>query len=115
MGVVGQLRYVDFRVLDNSNVPVTSLSLSNFAVNPTPPIDYEYSNTQSTILFERDDVACLDALTLFNHLDGRYTLMYTPSAIGHDYVDIWICPADIGAPDGVLNGVRAIDEAEIAS
>lgn len=116
MGVIGQTRYCDFRVLDNSNNPVTNLLLSDFEINPTEVFPYpEYSNTVNVIIFERNDVPCLDALSLFNHMDGRYTLMYIPSAIGHDYVDIWVCPQQISAPFGYLNGVRNLDEDEIAS
>src|SRR5271170_3823243 len=116
MGVVGQTRYCDFRVLDNNNNPVTSLALSDFEINPTEISPWpEYSTTVNVIIFERNDTDCTDSLTLFNHNDGRYTLLYTPTAIGHDYVDIWVCPLQISAPLDYLNGVRAIDESEIAT
>jgi hypothetical protein len=108
MGFVGQTRYVDFRVVDVSNNPVTTIILSSFVVNPalpTPGIVDEYSPTQNTIMFERNNVPCSDGLSLTNHQDGRYTLNYTPTAIGHDYVDIWVAAA----------GIRALDEEEIAN
>lgn len=116
MGVVGQTRYCDFRVLDNSNNPVITLSLSDFEINPIEIDPYpEYSNYTNVIIFERNDVPCYDSLTLFNHEDGRYTLMYDPSAIGHDYVDIWVCPNQLGGPISYLYGSRAINEDEIAT
>lgn len=114
MGFVNQRRYIDFRIVDNSGHPVTNVTsaplvtqvgstIGPFTVNPVPPITPEYNS--NTIIFQRNDVNSTDILSIFNHEDGRYTLMYTPSGPGHDYVDLY---------DHDYN-TRIIDRTEIAN
>lgn len=108
MGFIGQTRYLDFRVVDLNSNPITGILLSTFVVNPMPAATEEtdeYSPTQNTIIFERDNVPCTDVLSLFDHQDGRYTLLYVPTAAGHDYVDTWVA----------AYGIRDIDIEEIAN
>ena len=102
MGYVGTERYIISRVVDLSNAPVTGITLADFVVNPTlpvPGITDEYSDLVYNLIFERDTVACSDTLSWLDLQDGRYSLMYTPSAIGNDYIDIWYGPY----------GIRTID------
>lgn len=72
MARVGRKRYIEFRLADISGVAVTTRALADL-----------------TVIFTRDDVVCTDSLTLVNKGDGRYILEYTPSAAGHDYLDIY--------------------------
>jgi hypothetical protein len=107
MGYVGQTRYIDFRVL-NGSTPVTNITLGSFVINPSPASTEEtdeYSPTQNTIIFERNSAPCSDVISFHNFSDGRYAIMYTPSSMGHDYVDIWVA----------AESYRRIDEDDIES
>jgi hypothetical protein len=68
--LLGQTRYVDFKIV-NGGTPVTGVVKANLA-----------------IAFTRNAVACTDVLTLLELGAGRYTIRYTPSAAGHDFIEI---------------------------
>lgn len=83
---VGRTHYVDFKVIDISNNPVTTLILSDF-----------------TIYFTRDGIACTDPLTFINVGGGRYRITYSPTGAGFYFLDIY----------NFVNDVRVIDSEEI--
>ena len=72
MGFVNQLRYIDLKIIDINSNPVPGRILSNW-----------------TVIFERNETVCADTLSLLDHGDGRYAIMYTPSAIGHDFLSVY--------------------------
>lgn len=90
-GYVGLQRYIDFRIVDSFGVPVTGLLITHF-----------------NIIFQRNNFNCSDALSLSDHGDGRYTLHYTPSAAGHDFVEVFdpIYNIRIDNSRDILNGVE---------
>jgi hypothetical protein len=75
MALVDQKRWLDFRVSDNDGNPVAGLHLTDF-----------------TVIFTRDNAPCADGLLLVDCTGGRYILTYTPSALGHDYVELYYAP-----------------------
>jgi hypothetical protein len=78
MFLFGSIRYVDFRIQANGTT-VTSLAQVDLAPH-----------------FTRNGVTCTDALTFTELGDGRYQFSYTPSAAGHDVLDIhWQSSADV--------------------
>jgi hypothetical protein len=78
MARVGRKRFIEFRLADITGAPVSTKVLTDLAV-----------------LFTRDDVTCTDGLTLVNKGNGLYILEYTPSAPGHDYIDIYDATDDL--------------------
>jgi hypothetical protein len=82
MYFIGQERYIEFRMYDLQENPVTGLLLSNF-----------------TVIFTRNASSCSDTLTLVENGGGLYTLNYTPSTIGHDYIDMYNSTYDIRIQD----------------
>jgi len=101
MDYVGQLRTFTFTILNHSGVPVTTLSLGDFEINPTYllPDTYIYY----TIVFERNEQYCSDVLSLTNNGDGSYTLSYVPSSTGNDFIDVF----------DPVDGLRISDSADI--
>lgn len=88
MGFVNQLRYMDFKIVDINSNPIPGRVLSDWS-----------------IIFERNEVTCVDSLSLLDHGDGRYAITYIPSSIGHDYLSIF----------DSLYGVSAIDVEDIVA
>jgi hypothetical protein len=88
MATVGNTRYIEFRVVDINNNPVTTLTLADFSV-----------------IFTRNNAACGDTLSLVNNGTGHYVLTYIPSAVGHDYVELY----------NVANDVRPSDAEDVQS
>jgi hypothetical protein len=82
MSTVGRLRFIEFRVVDVNSNPVTGLTLANF-----------------TVIFTRDNVACADALNLVDNGTGHYVLEYTPSVVGHDYIELYNVTNDVRPSD----------------
>jgi hypothetical protein len=71
MATVGQSRLIQFWIADVASVPITTCTLSSFAIS-----------------FTRDGAACADGLSLVNNGAGSYCLQYTPTAAGRDAVTI---------------------------
>lgn len=71
MGTVGEVIYVDFWILNNT-MPVPGRALSDWWID-----------------FYRNNAPCGDVLSLVDHGDGHYTVSYTPSYPGHDYLKIY--------------------------
>lgn len=78
MARVGRKRFIEFRLADITGAPVSTKVLTDLSV-----------------LFTRNDVACTDVLTLVNKGSGLYILEYTPSANGHDYIELYDAADDI--------------------
>lgn len=98
MTQVGSLRYIEFRIADIDGNPVTNRDLA--AVTPGQRV---------LVYLARDTVACSDPVTLTNWgSTGRYYASYTPSAVGHDYLEIydelydlrWIDVEDVASQSG---------------
>ena len=75
---IGNTVYVDFRVVDTSSNPVAGLHLTDF-----------------TVVFRRNNAACADALTFLDLGSGEYSVTYTPSAKGHDYLELYNAANDL--------------------
>ena len=71
---VGQVRYMDFRIVNiDGTSGISGRGLGDWAV-----------------IHERNTVdVAVESKSLLDHLDGRYTVSYTPNATGHDYIDIF--------------------------
>jgi len=82
MGRVNRLRYIEFRLVDLSSNPITGRVLS-----------------QLQVFFTRNAVVCTDPLSLVELGSGRYILEYTPSAAGHDYLEMYDPPSQIRIED----------------
>ena len=82
MGRVGRTRYIEFRIQDINSNPITGRTLS-----------------QLQTFFTRNTVTCTDPLSLNELGSGRYVLEYTPTAAGHDYVEIYDPPTDLRVED----------------
>jgi hypothetical protein len=82
----GGKRYVDFRLVNDDNAPVTGRRLADLSV-----------------AVRRNNQPVTEQLALAEHGQGEYTLSYTPSDSGHDYVEIY---------DEVLD-IRVIDAEDI--
>ena len=86
MAYKGTKRWVDFRISDVNGNPVAGLLLGGF-----------------TTIFTRNNVACADALSLIDCGAGRYILNYIPSAVGHDYLELY----------DANDGVRIVDSEDV--
>jgi hypothetical protein len=71
MFILGSKRYIIFKIVDIDDRPVTGRKLTDFSV-----------------LFLRNGAACSDALDLKELGEGRYSVTYTPSAVGNDYLEL---------------------------
>lgn len=78
----GVTRYVDFVVVDAGGNPASGLSLSSFS-----------------IVFLRNNLPCSDSLTLTSHGNGLYTVSYTPSDAGHDFLQFTYAPSGVVIED----------------
>jgi hypothetical protein len=78
MALVGSKRYIEFRIADTDGNAITNRDLAATTVGQRVLVS----------LF-RDTVACADVVTLTNWSSGRYYASYTPSASGHDYLEIY--------------------------
>ncbi len=96
---IGLPVYVDIRVVDNGSSPVTGLTQGDFS-----------------IIFRRDNADCSDPLSFLNYGDGSYTFFYTPTAPGHDYLDLYnaandirtLYTEDIVSPRSIIGGSDAV-------
>lgn len=88
MADVGILRYIDFRIVDVQNNPVPGRQLTDWV-----------------IIHTRNNAPVSDPLSLLDHTDGRYTITYTPSSVGHEYFDLYDALHDIRIVD-----IEAIQE-----
>ena len=91
MGHLNQKRYIDFCIVDVDSNPVPNRTLADW-----------------TITFTRNSEPCPDPLSLHDYGDGRYTITYTPSAAGHDHVEIRDDVADCDIVD-----IEDIDDSEV--
>lgn len=71
MEYTGRTRQIDFWIADADSNAVPGLTLANF-----------------TVTFTRDGQPCSDSLTLTDRGSGAYSLIYTPSAVGRDVIQI---------------------------
>lgn len=71
---LGTSRFVDLRIYNGAS-PVNGLTLANL-----------------TIYFTRNGHPCTDLIGLLPNGPGRYMVAYTPSAVGHDYVEVTYAP-----------------------
>jgi hypothetical protein len=79
MAQPGKQRYIEFRIVDIDGDPITDRDLEE-----TTP------GQRVLVSLFRDTVACTDPITLVNWgEDGKYYATYTPSAAGHDYLEIY--------------------------
>src|SRR5262245_19327381 len=83
----GRIRYIDFRLATLEGAPVTGRTLAVWSAAP------------NRLIFLRDTAVCNDALGLKDYGDGRYTVSYSPSAPGHDYLEIYDQETDIAHID----------------
>lgn len=84
---IGRVRYIDFALADVNSNPLPGRVLANWQTAP------------NKLIFLRNTLPCTDPLTLKDYGDGRYTLSYSPSAPGHDYVKVYDEPSDITVID----------------
>jgi len=79
----GTERVIDFTIVDIDSNPVPGRTLAAWQTSP------------SSLIFLRNMVACSDNLSLKDYGDGRYSIYYTPSTPGHDYVQIFDQPTGL--------------------
>lgn len=84
---IGRTRFIDFALADAASAPVPGRTLASWRASP------------SHLLFLRDMAACTDVLSLHDYGDGRYTVSYSPSAPGHDFLQVYDQPTDIQVTD----------------
>jgi hypothetical protein len=78
----GVTRYVDFVVKQIDGSAVSGLGLGSFS-----------------IVFLRDNLPCSDTLSLTGHSNGLYTVSYTPSDAGHDFLQLTYAAAGVVIED----------------
>jgi hypothetical protein len=78
MASLNKPRYIEFRIVDIDDNPITARALTSTTVGQ-----------RVLVFFTRDTVACSDPVTLVNWGNGRYYATYTPTATGHDYIEIF--------------------------
>lgn len=88
MFILGNRRYITFRIVDIDDQPVLGRTLEDLSV-----------------LFLRNNELCSDPLEFQDLGNGRYSVMYTPSATGHDYLEL----------KDIENDISIIDEDDIVS
>ena len=84
---LGRTRYVDFRLATIDGTPITGRTLASWRTSP------------SQLIFLRNNAACADELSVHDYGDGHYTVSYSPTAAGHDYLMIYDQPSDIRTID----------------
>ena len=99
MFLLSKDRYLDFR-LTNAGAPITGVALSALS-----------------IFFTRNGVACTDSMSLTEVGNGRYYIKYTPSAEGHDYVEVDYALAGLtfAFPEDIVSSASILGPSNIVS
>jgi hypothetical protein len=84
---LGSKRYVDFRLAYIESNPVTGRTLADWRTGA------------NRLILLRNTEPCADELELKDYGDGRYTVSYSPSSAGHDYLEIYDNACDIRVAD----------------
>jgi hypothetical protein len=84
---LGRTRYIDFAIADVNSNPVPGRTLAEWSASP------------NRLIFLRNMVPCTDPLALHDYGDGRYTVSYSPTAAGHDFLQIYDQVTDIKITD----------------